>query len=105
MPLPEIGLYFAQLPAKPLITKSRFMLACPLKPIQRTTTMGIDGLWTVSHLCPFHGMRSCLMDNSRLLHLLQVGVRSMNLLSMRGFALALQMAHHSSCALDLMRGK
>ena len=85
--------------------KSRFMSVEPLKPIWCTTAMGINGLWTVSELCPFQSMRSCLMDISRLLHLLQVGVHSMNLLWLRAFAHVLQVAHHSSCALDLMRGK
>ena len=85
--------------------KSRFMSAEPLKPIQCTTTMGINGLWMVSQSCPFQGTRSCLMDISRLLHLLQVGMHSMNLLWLRAFTHVLQVAHHSSCALDLMRGK
>ena len=83
------------------------MSVCPLNlPIRRTTTtMGIDGLWTVSHSCSFYCTRSRLMDISRLLHLLQVDVHLMSLLLLRGFAHALQVTRRSSCALDLMRGK
>jgi len=37
--------------------KSRLVRVEPLKPTQHTTTMGINGLWTVSQLCPLQGAR------------------------------------------------
>jgi len=37
--------------------KSRLVHVEPLKPIQCTTTMGINGLWMVSQSCPLQGVR------------------------------------------------
>jgi len=64
----------------------------------------MDYGWWVNHV---HSKvrEGSLMDIFRLLHLLQVGVHSMNLLWLRAFTHVLQVAPHNSCALDLMQGK